>query len=69
MRHDLFAPGIVLFEEKQRKLIRWCGENLLTLANLLDESFGLGLLVADFIVVQGALRQDDLDPRCRADSG
>ena len=34
---------------------------VLTLADLLNESFGLGLLVADLLVIQWALRQNDLD--------
>ena len=34
----------------------------------MDESFGLWLLVANFICVKRALRQNDLDSRCRSNT-
>ena len=43
-------------------------DSLLTLANLLDESFGHWLLVADLAIIEWALRQDDLDAGGSANS-
>jgi len=54
MSHD---DLLALIEQRDQNAV---GE-VLTLADLLNESFGLGLLVADLLVIQWALRQNDLD--------